>query len=56
MGLLHRKSRWEKAIEPVTGHLDAKALARSGITVAVSALSLTVGSAVLSSLRRRGQR
>lgn len=48
-----RKSRWERAIEPLTGHVDGRALTRSGLTAAAGVIGLTAASAVLSSLRRR---
>lgn len=56
MGLFHRKSMWQKAIEPVTDHVDSKSLAKSGLTAVVGAVSLTVVSAVVSSLRRKDER
>lgn len=58
MRLFHRKSMWQKAIEPITDHLnlDAKSLAKSGLTAAVSVISLTAASAAVSSLRRRDKR
>jgi len=48
-----RKSRWERAIEPLTNHVDGRSLARSGLTAVAGAVGLTAASAVLSSLRRR---
>jgi hypothetical protein len=56
MGLLRRKSMWERAVQPVTDRVDAKSLAKSGLTAAVSALTITAASAVLSSVRRKEQR
>jgi len=48
-----RKSRWERAIEPLTGHIDGRALTRSGLTAAAGVVGLTAASALLSVLRRR---
>lgn len=48
-----RKSRWERAIEPLTSHVDGRALTRSGLTAAAGFVGLTAASALLSSLRRR---
>lgn len=54
MGFLRRKSRWQRAIDPVTD-IDVTSLAKSGLAAAASALTLTVASAVVSSLRRKEQ-
>lgn len=48
-----RKSRWERAIEPLTSHIDGRAFTRSGLTAAAGVVGLTAASALLSSLRRR---
>jgi hypothetical protein len=64
MGILHRKSRWERVIKPVVDSLDLpkgvksgladppKAV-KSGVAAVGGVLGLTVGSAVVSSLRHR---
>jgi hypothetical protein len=51
--MFHRKSKWERAIEPVTDHVDAKSLTKSAVTAVVGALALTTASAAISSVRRK---
>lgn len=53
MALMHRKSKWQRALRPVTDRVDTKTVARSGLTTAVGALGLTATSAVISAIRRR---
>jgi hypothetical protein len=67
VGLLHRKSRWERAvIEPISQSLDLPAGIRyrlahppkalkPGLGALGGLLGLTAGSAVLSSARRRNE-
>lgn len=54
--LRKKKSPWERVIEPVMNRVDGRSLARSGLTAVAGAISLTVASALLSSLRRRDDR
>jgi len=56
MGLFRRKSIWQRAIEPVTDHIDTKALTRSGLVTVVGAVTLTAASALVSAVRRRDGR
>lgn len=56
MGLFNKKTKWQRAAELVTDRVDGKALARSGVTAAVStagALGVTAVSAIVSARRRR---
>jgi hypothetical protein len=64
MSLLHRKSRWERVVGPVVdqtglprsiraGIADPPKAVKSGVAAAGGVLGLTVGSAVVSSLRER---
>jgi hypothetical protein len=56
MGLLHRKSRWERLIEPVaTGVADAtrRSGVRKGLAATGAAVGVSVASAVVSSMRRQ---
>jgi hypothetical protein len=64
MGILHRKSRWERVVKPVVDPLDLPKGVKSGLTdppkavksgmaAAGGVVGLSLGSAAVSSLRRR---
>ncbi len=65
MGLLHRKSRWERlVVEPISDSMHLPGAARyamlhppkgvkSGLATLGGVVGLTAGSAIVSSLRRR---
>ena len=56
MGLLHRKSRWERLVEPVaTGVTSAtrRSAVRNSLAAAGAAVGVSVASAVVSSARRQ---
>jgi hypothetical protein len=56
MGLLHKKSRWERAIEPVAvaaTRAMRTGVVRSGLVAAGAAVGMSVASAVVSSMRRQ---
>jgi cytolysin (calcineurin-like family phosphatase) len=56
MGLLNRKSRWERLIEPVAAGLsDAtrRSNVRKGLAATGAAIGVSVASAVVSSVRRQ---
>lgn len=55
MRLFRRKSRWQKAVEPVA-NADVRSLAKSGLAAAASAATITAASAAVSSWRRKEQR
>jgi len=50
MKLIHRKSRWERLIEPVTGSTPPGAV-KSGLVTAGTVAGLTVASALVSAIR-----
>jgi uncharacterized protein (DUF697 family) len=56
MALFSRKSRWRKAIKPLTRRVDTRKLAKTGLTAAGGAISVTAASAWVSSLRRRREK
>lgn len=56
MSILRKKSVWQRATQPLSNHVDTKSAVRSGVTTAIGALSLTAASAVVSAVRRRGDR
>jgi hypothetical protein len=53
MSMFHRKTWWERALEPVVDRVDAGALAKSGLTTLASALGVAVASAAVSAARRK---
>jgi hypothetical protein len=64
MGILHRKSRWERMVKPVvdplelpkgvkSGLADPPKAVKSSIAAVGGFVGLTAGSAVVSSLRQR---
>lgn len=55
MGMFHKKTKWERAIAPLS-HVDSKGVARSGVTAVVSAVGMTAASAAVSAVRRRQAR
>jgi hypothetical protein len=52
MGLLHRKSRWERMIEPVAGGGASRGFVKSGLAAVGTFVGVTLASAVVSSIRR----
>ncbi len=59
MGLFHRKSRWERLIEPIAiGVTSAthRGAVRSGLAAAGAAVGVSVASAVVSAVRRRDKK
>jgi hypothetical protein len=59
MGLLHRKSRWEKLVEPVaTGATSAirRGAVRNGLAAAAAAVGMSAASAVVSSRRQKDKK
>lgn len=52
MRLIRRKSKWQRAINSV----DPKTAGRSGASVVVGAVAMTMASAAVSALRRRQER
>lgn len=55
MGLMHRKSKWQRALSPLTS-MDTKTAGRSGASVVAGAVGMTIASAAVSALRRRQER
>ena len=53
MTLFRRKTWWERAVSPVTDHVDAAGLAKSGLTTLVGLVSLTAVSSAISAARRK---
>jgi hypothetical protein len=56
MGLLHRKSRLERLIEPVAAGVTSAtrpSAVRNGLVAAGAALGVSIASAVVSSARRQ---
>lgn len=59
MGLLHRKSRWERMVEPIaTGatHVMRRTAVRNGIAAAAAAIGMSAASAVMSSRRQKDKK
>ena len=54
MWSIRKKSKWQRAAEPLSSHLPAKSAIKSGVGTVIGALSLTAASAVVSAVRRRG--
>jgi hypothetical protein len=52
MGLIHRKSRWERLIEPVASGDTVRSVVKSGLAAVGTFVGVTVASAVVSSIRR----
>ncbi len=55
MAWFTRQSRWEKATEPLRGHVPVpgKAAVKSGAVMAGTALAVTMASSVVSAARRK---
>jgi hypothetical protein len=56
MGLLNRKSRWERLIEPVAAGVTSatrRSTVRKGLAATGAAIGVSVASAVVSSVRRQ---
>lgn len=51
MRLLHRKSRWQRLVEPVAGGAQARGAVRSGLVTVGTMAGVTVASAVVSAVR-----
>jgi hypothetical protein len=53
MKLIHRKSRWQRLVEPVASAATAppRAAIRSGLVAVGTAAGLTVASAIVSAVR-----
>ena len=56
MSLFRRKTWWQRALKPVTDHVDAPGLAKSGLTTLLGALSVTAASSAISAARRKEER
>lgn len=59
MGLLHRKSRWERIVEPVaTGATQAmrRSAVRNSVAAAAAAIGVSAASAVVSSRRQKDKK
>jgi hypothetical protein len=52
MSIFHRKSRWERLIEPVAAGATARGVVRSSLAAVGTFVGVTVASAVVSSVRR----
>lgn len=52
MRLFHKKSTWEKLIEPVSNGLP-KSVAKPGLTAVGTFVALSLASAVVSAVRQR---
>jgi hypothetical protein len=52
MQLLHRKSTWEKLIEPVSS-VEPKSVAKSGLTAISAFVAMSIASAAISAVRQR---
>ncbi len=52
MGLFHRKSKWEKLVEPFSSGAP-KAVAKSGLTAVGAFLGMSIASAAVSAVRQR---
>lgn len=51
MKLIHRKSRWQRLLEPVAGATPGRGAVRSGLLTAGAMAGVTVASAVVSAVR-----
>lgn len=56
MGLFHRKSAWQQALEQARQLTNLKSLTKSGLATAVGLAGITAASAVASSVRSRSDR
>lgn len=56
MGLFHRKSAWQQALEQARQLTNLKSLTKSGLATAVGLAGITAASAVASSVRNRSDR
>jgi hypothetical protein len=59
MGLLHRKNRWERMVEPIaTGATKAmrRSAVRNSLAAAAAAIGMSAASAVVSSRRQKDKR
>ncbi len=52
MALLHKKSRWEKLIEPISEGVP-KSAAKSGLAALVAFVGMSLASAAVSAVRQR---
>lgn len=55
MGLIRRKSKWQRAFGPLAS-MDTKTAGRSGASVVAGAVGMTLASAAVSAVRRRQER
>jgi hypothetical protein len=51
MKLIHRKSRWQRLLEPVAGATPGRSVVRSGLVTVGAMAGLTAASAVVSAVR-----
>lgn len=51
MRLIHRKSRWQRLLEPVAGASPTRGAVKSGLVTAGAMAGLTLASAVVSAVR-----
>ncbi len=51
MKLIHRKTRWQRLLEPVAGHTSARSAVKSGLVGVGTMAGVTVASAVVSAVR-----
>jgi hypothetical protein len=59
MGLLHRKSRWERMVEPIaTGATSAmrRRAVRNSVAATAAAIGMSAASAVVSSRRQKDKK
>ncbi|QNE18569.1 hypothetical protein F1D05_12455 [Kribbella qitaiheensis] len=59
MGLLHRKSRWERIAEPVAtaaNNAVHRGAVRNGVAAAAAAIGMSAASAVVSSRRNKDKK
>ncbi len=59
MGLLHRKSKWERMVEPIaTGATTAmrRSAVRNSLAAAAAAIGMSAASAAVSSRRQKGKK
>lgn len=52
MGLFHRKSTWEKLVEPISS-VAPKAAAKSGLAAIGAFIGVSIASAAVSAVRQR---
>jgi hypothetical protein len=52
MRLIHRKSRWQRLLEPVAGATPPRGAVKSGLVTVGTMAGVTVASAVVSAVRR----